>query len=78
MPTDMQIRNRLLRRIQRIPADKLGELEDFMSTLEENASKKEKILSFAGAWKDMDESLFEDFTVNLIRNRRRNKRRTDE
>lgn len=78
METDIQIRNQLLRKIQRIPAEKLRELNDFVSKLEQTTNKKDKILSFAGAWEDMDDSLFEELTDNLISKRKRNKRRIDE
>ncbi len=75
MVTDTQIRNQLLRRIKRIPTDKLKELNDFVSQLEEATNRKDKILSFAGAWEHIDSSLFIEFTDNLIAKRERNRRR---
>ncbi len=78
MKTNTQIRNRILRKIQRIPADRLKELEVFVSKLEETTNKKEKNLSFAGAWKNIDDNLFNELTENLLDRRRRNKRRINE
>ena len=78
MISDTQIRNQLLRRIHRIRADKLRQLDDYAAKLEENINNKEKILSFAGAWENIDDDLFNDFTDRLITRRQRNKRRVDE
>jgi len=43
-----------------------------------NVGRNNKTLSFAGAWKDIDESVFDDFTEKLIRNRQKNRPRIDE
>jgi hypothetical protein len=73
MITNTQIRNQIFRKIQRIPADRLKELEMFLSKLEETTNKKDRNLSFAGAWENIDEHLFNEFTDNLIDRRQRNK-----
>lgn len=78
MTTNTQIRNQILRKIQKIPANRLKELEVFVSKLEETTNKKAKILSFAGAWENIDDGLFNELTDNLIDNRQRNKRRINE
>ncbi len=78
MISDTQIRNQLLRRINRIRADKLRQLDDYAAKLEETFNNKDKILSFAGAWENIDDDLFNDFTDRLITRRQRNKRRIDE
>ena len=75
---DAQIRNQLLRKIQKIPNDKLKELNDYITKLEGKPESKSKALSFAGAWSDIDNSVFHDLTENLIRNRQRNKKRINE
>lgn len=72
MITDAQRRNQILRRVSRIPKDKLKELDDYISKLEEVNNNKDKTLSFAGAWQDIDESVFEDLTSNLIERRQKN------
>ena len=71
MITNTQIRNQILRKIQRIPADTLKELEVFVSKLEESTNKKDKNLSFAGAWENIDDNLFNEFTDNLVDRRHR-------
>ena len=78
MITDTERRNQILRKINRIPTDKLKELDDFVSKLEQGIIQKSKTLSFAGAWSDIDDTVFNDLTHDLISNRQRNKRRIDE
>ncbi len=77
MITDTQRRNQILRRISRIPEDRLKELDDYVSKLEQENNTKKKTLSFAGAWQDIDNSVFYDLTDNLINNRQKNRRRID-
>ena len=78
MITNTQRRNQILRRISRISSDKLKDLEEFVSKLEKGTDKKTKITSFAGAWKDIDDSIFEDFTTKLIDHRSKNRHRINE
>ena len=78
MSTDTQRRNRILKRVNRIPKNKLKELDEFVSRLEEDVNKKKKSLSFAGAWQDISDEIFNSFTKNLISNRKRNRGRIGE
>jgi hypothetical protein len=78
MITDAQRRNQILRRISQIPKDRLKELDEYISNLEQEKNIKKKTLSFAGAWKNIDDSVFDDLTKNLINNRRKNRKRIDE
>jgi hypothetical protein len=75
MITETQIRSQLIRRIQRIPSSKLNELSELVTKIELTASKKDKNLSFAGSWTNIDSDTFNNLTENLINNRQRNKRR---
>jgi len=78
MMTDTQRRQQILKKIYRVPSDKLKELYDFVSKLEQNTDRKDQIMSYAGAWQNIDDSVFKEFTDNLINNRLRNKRRENE
>jgi hypothetical protein len=78
MNTDTQIRTQLIRRIQKIPSNKLKELNELVAKLELTSPKKDKILSFAGAWSDIDSGALNSLTENLTDNRQRNKRRYDQ
>lgn len=78
MIADTQIRQQILRKIRRIPSDKLNDLNEYLSKLEQTTEKTSKILSYAGSWSNIDESAFDEFTDNLIVNRSKNARRFDE
>jgi hypothetical protein len=62
MITETQIRSQLIRRIQRIPSSKLNELSEFVTKIELTASKKDKNLSFAGSWTNIDSDTFNNLT----------------
>ena len=78
MIADNQIRQQILRKIRRIPSNKLNDLNEYLSKLEQTMEKSSKILSFAGSWNNIDESAFNELTDNLIQNRNKNSRRFDE
>ena len=78
MKADTQIRQQIFQKIRRIPSEKLNDLNDYLSKLEQTSDKSSKTLSFAGSWNNIDESAFEDLTENLISNRTKNVRRFDE
>jgi hypothetical protein len=78
MITDIQRRNQILKRISKIPKEKLKALDDYISKLEHEPAREKRTLSFAGAWKELDESVFDEFTKKLINNRQKNRRRIDE
>jgi hypothetical protein len=62
MITETQIRSQLIRRIQRIPSSKLNELSELVTKIELTASKKDKNLSFAGSWTNIDSDTFNNLT----------------
>jgi hypothetical protein len=78
MIADTQIRQLIFQRIRRIPSNKLGDLNAYLNSLEQSAEKSSKTLSFAGSWENIDDSAFNELTDNLLLNRQRNSRRTDE
>ncbi len=75
MNTETQIRSQLIRRIQKIPSSKLNELSELVTKLELTSSKKDKNLSFAGSWANIDSDTFNNLAENLIDLRQQNKRR---
>ena len=53
-----------------IHAKEIKPLSDFVSQLERGAKDNQtNILSFSGAWKDIDNDIFKDLTDNLNQNR---------
>jgi hypothetical protein len=63
------LRNNLMRKIERLPADKLTEIDNLLQKIESQFKSKEKTLQLAGAWKDLDDDLFIDLTEKLHDNR---------
>ena len=78
MIADSQIRQQILRKIRRIPSNKLNDLNEYLSKLEQTTENASKILSYAGSWNNIDETAFDELTGNLIINRNKNSRRFDE
>ncbi|HRW97329.1 MAG TPA: hypothetical protein P5104_07350 [Bacteroidales bacterium] len=69
MTTETKIRKQILRRIERIPDEHLAEIDDYLKKLENRSTKRDKILAYAGAWNDIDESVFREFTEELLTRR---------
>jgi hypothetical protein len=72
--TTASLKYQLQAEIDLIPEDKLADVYNFIHYFRLGAektqpSRKEKTLSFAGCWKDMDNQLFADLT-NEIATRR--------
>jgi hypothetical protein len=78
MIANTQIRQQILRKIRRIPSNKLNDLNEYLSKLEQTPEKSSKLFSFAGSWNNIDESIFNELTDKLISNRNKNARRFDE
>lgn len=78
MIAEAQIRQQILRKIRKMPPNKLNDLNEYLSKLEQATEKSSKILSYAGSWNSIDDSAFNDLTDNLISNRNKNSRRFDE
>jgi hypothetical protein len=75
MTIDAPIRTRLIDKIQQMPENKLQVIDRFLEQLQDTIGKKEVIISFAGGWKDMDNSILDEFTEGLITRRERNRER---
>jgi hypothetical protein len=73
MSASLEIRQQIIRKIQSLPEDKLNSVADFLNKEVPDGSKKTS--SYAGCWKDLDESVFDSFTTNLISNRSKIQRR---
>ncbi|NCA86547.1 MAG: hypothetical protein EOM83_13405 [Clostridia bacterium] len=78
MISETKIRNQILRIIERMPGEQLSKLDMYLKKLALEKTKKDRILSYAGAWKDMGDNIFRGFTEELIARRQENKRRSDE
>ena len=66
----LDIKKKIISRLENFPANKLEDVWNFIDHLEEENANKKTLLSFAGTWKDIDDTLFEDLTTNLISRRK--------
>jgi len=64
-----KLRNNLIRKIQRLSMDKLTEISDLLSKIENQFKSKDKTLKLAGSWKDLDKDVFNSLTEKLHDNR---------
>ena len=78
MKTENQIRSQIIRQLNKMSTKKLKEIQKFLGELKEENESQSKVLSYAGAWSDINDSVMEDLTDNLIANRQKNRRRFDE
>jgi hypothetical protein len=69
MTAKNKLRNKLMRKVQHLSTDKLTEIDNLLSKIEDQFKSKEKTLKLAGAWKDLNEDIFTELTENLHNNR---------
>jgi hypothetical protein len=69
MTLENKLKNTLIRKIQRLSADKLTEVNSLLGKLENQFKSKEKTLKLAGSWKDLSQDFFVELTENLHTNR---------
>jgi hypothetical protein len=60
-----KLRNNLVRKLQQLSADKLAEVSNLLSKIENQFKSKDKTLNLAGTWKDLDDSFFNEMTDKL-------------
>jgi hypothetical protein len=58
-----------MRKVQKLSADKLTEINNLLGKMENQFESKEKTLKLAGVWKDLSEDVFTDLIENLHTNR---------
>jgi len=73
--TDNHLRDKIIHRINSLSQDKLENVNEYIDMLEGTEQCKQKILSSAGIWKDIDEDVFQSLTVNLHANRQQGSKR---
>lgn len=72
--SSLLLKHKLQEEIDLIPEDKLADLYNFIHYFRLGAEKtqpanKDKILSFAGCWKDMDNQVFQDVFSEIAQRR---------
>jgi len=67
------LKDRIIKRIHKLPNDKLDSVDDFLKSLESN--KSADVLSFAGTWKDLNDEKILELTKGLPKRRSLDKNR---
>ena len=65
MDVKNRLRNNLIRKIQQLSTDKLTEMSNLLSKIENQFKSKDKTLSLAGTWKDLGDDILIDLTEKL-------------
>jgi hypothetical protein len=60
-----KIRQRIMNRIKNLSDDKLNFLEKYMDDLENKVNQKSEILSYSGIFKDLDQDIIDELTIDL-------------
>lgn len=66
-----KLKDKIIHRVRTLNREQLENIDAYIDQLKEGKNAKHKILSFAGAWKDLDEDTFQDLTENLQANRKK-------
>ena len=69
MDVKRKLRNNLISRIQQLSTDKLTELNNLLTKVENQLKSKDRTLQLAGTWKDLDDDIFIGLTEKLHGNR---------
>jgi len=64
-----KIRDEIKTRVDQVPAERLSDILEFIKQFESEGEEDSGILNYFGIWKDLDEELLEDLTINLHENR---------
>ena len=65
MNTKNRLRNNLIRKIQQLSTNKLAAINKLLSKIEYQLKSKENTLKLGGSWKNFDDEIFKDLTVDL-------------
>ena len=65
MDVKKRLRNNLIRKIQQLSTDKLTEMSNLLSKIENQFKSKDKTLKLAGTWKDLGDDILIDLTEKL-------------
>lgn len=71
----IKIRHKIIKSIRNVSDEELEDLYTYISKLEKKSRGHNDQLKFSGAWKDIDDGIFENFTYRIIERRKSSKRR---
>jgi hypothetical protein len=65
MDAEEKLRAHLISIVQELPMDKLTEFNALLEKIGAHQTSRERTLSMAGVWSELDEDLFSDLTEHL-------------
>lgn len=68
MRNNDSLKDSIKKSIDNLPVNKLAELRKFLDSIEDKQPGN-KILSFAGSWSDLDDTVMDEFTKDLEKRR---------
>ena len=71
MNSGKKLKEQIIDRVRALNTEDLRSVDAFIATLETKQRTVQEILSFAGAWKDLEEEVFLDLTENLPAQRKK-------
>lgn len=69
MNTKNKLRNTVIRKLQFVSAHKLKKVDKQLGKIDKQVRTRERTLKLAGSWRKLDAGVLKDLTVNLHRNR---------
>ena len=71
MTQSSKIKLEIIQKIEQFSNTKLVKVLSFVKELDSDEERKNRILSFAGIWEDMDKEVLDELTIHLHENRKR-------
>ncbi len=69
MTKTSKIKLEIIQKLEAFSLAKLSQVMAFVKRLDTDKERPNRILSYAGIWKDLDDQVFDDLTINLQANR---------
>lgn len=69
MTHSSKLKIEIIQKLELFSITKLSKFLGFVKRLDAQEERRQRILSYAGIWKDLDQEVFDDFTINLQVNR---------
>ena len=70
----LKIKKEIIQRIEAFSKAKLEHVLNYVKKLDVDEDRRKRILSFSGSWKNLDQEVIDDLTINLQDNRAKDTR----
>ena len=69
MTKSVKLKLEIIQKLEVFSMAKLSKVLSYVKRLENDGDRRNRILSFAGSWENIDAEVFDDLTTNLHANR---------